>query len=82
MFRGRAWKLNWYHSIHTGQLIQKGIKLVAQRNGTKKDIRDALALGNQGIVSTVQVMPLESLDVSLDKLKSGQVVGRQVMVFT
>ncbi|KAL1845533.1 alcohol dehydrogenase [Diaporthe australafricana] len=68
--------------LHTGQLIQKGIKLVAQRNGTKKDITDALALGNQGIVPTVQVVPLESLDVGLDKLKSGQVVGRQVIVFT
>lgn len=61
--------------------MQKGIKLIAQRNGTRKDIVDALALGNEGIVPTVQIMPFESLDVCLDKLKSGQVVGRQVMVF-
>lgn len=46
-----------------------------------KDIKDALALSNEGIVPTVEVVPLAGLDKALDALKRGQVVGRQVIAF-
>ncbi|KAK5446755.1 hypothetical protein LTS15_009688 [Exophiala xenobiotica] len=67
--------------LHTGHLMMKGLKLVAQSNGTKKDIEDAIALAKKGIVPQVQIVPLESLDEALDRLKLGQVVGRQAVVF-
>lgn len=59
----------------------KGLKLIAQANGSRKDIEDALELSNLGIVSVVEVTPLTSLDKALDALKQGKAVGRQVISF-
>lgn len=57
----------------------KGLKLVAQTNGSKTDIEDALALSNVGIVSPVEVILLANVDKALDALKLGKAVGRQVI---
>lgn len=60
----------------------KGLKLVAQCNGSNKDIEDALALSEKGILPKVEIVKLEYLDEALDKLKRGEVSGRQAVVFT
>ncbi|CZR68104.1 related to Alcohol dehydrogenase 1 [Phialocephala subalpina] len=65
--------------FHTGHLMVKGLKLVAQTNGSKTDIEDALALSNVGIVSPVEVILLANVDKALDALKLGKAVGRQVI---
>lgn len=59
----------------------KDIKLMARCNGTKKDIDDALALGGEGILPDVDIVPLERIDEALDKLKQGNATGRQVILF-
>ena len=61
--------------------MQKGLKLVAQTNGSKQDLSDALAFSNIGLVSSIERIPLASIDVALDALKLGKVVGRQVISF-
>ncbi|KAE9377621.1 GroES-like protein [Stipitochalara longipes BDJ] len=68
--------------FHTGQLMLKGLKLVAQSNGSKNDIEDALAFSNIGLVSSVEVIPLARVDAALDALKLGKVTGRQVISFS
>jgi D-arabinose 1-dehydrogenase-like Zn-dependent alcohol dehydrogenase len=70
-----------YIRIHTGHLMLKGLNLVAQANGSRKDIEDALALSNVGIVPAVEVTPLATLDKALDALKLGKAFGRQVISF-
>jgi propanol-preferring alcohol dehydrogenase len=62
--------------------MQKGLKLVAQTNGSKQDLKDALAFSNIGLVSSIERIPLASIDVALDALKLGKVVGRQVISFS
>lgn len=59
----------------------KGIKFVGQANGTRRDIEDALALSNVGIVPSVETVPLSGLDDALDALKQGKAAGRQVITF-
>lgn len=67
--------------FHTGHLMQKSLKFLAQSNGSRKDIEDALKYGNEGITPSVQVVSIEDIDISLDKLKRGQVTGRLVISF-
>ena len=60
----------------------KGLKKLAQLNSSKNDTEDAPAFSNIGLVSLVEVMPLARIDVALDALKLGKVVGRQVVSFS
>lgn len=68
-------------SVHTGHLMNRGIRVIGQCNGSKKDIAEALALSNEGIVPEVGIVELAAIDEALDKLKCGQANGRQVLVF-
>ncbi|EGU87692.1 hypothetical protein FOXB_01788 [Fusarium oxysporum f. sp. conglutinans Fo5176] len=67
-------------NIHVGHLMGRGLQLKGQSNAKKRDIEDALALANQGIVPSVEIVELASLDNALDKLKKGQATCRQVLV--
>ncbi|KAI8410788.1 hypothetical protein FOFC_10647 [Fusarium oxysporum] len=65
------------YTIHVGHLMGRGLQLKGQSNAKKRDIEDALALANQGIVPSVEIVELASLDNALDKLKKGQATCRQ-----
>lgn len=55
--------------------------MVGQRNGSQQDIKDALALADDGIVPLVNNIDISGTDDVLDKLKGGTVSGRQVITF-
>ncbi|KAL1889502.1 hypothetical protein Sste5346_008880 [Sporothrix stenoceras] len=66
--------------LHTGHLMVKGLALIAQCNGTTKDIQDAVTLGiENGILPEVEMVQFNGIDKALDKLKAGTTLGRQVV---
>ncbi|CAK7221512.1 Alcohol dehydrogenase [Sporothrix bragantina] len=66
--------------LHTGHLMVKGLALIAQCNGTTKDIQDAVTLGiENGILPEVELVLFNDIDKALDKLKEGTTLGRQVV---
>jgi propanol-preferring alcohol dehydrogenase len=66
--------------LHTGHMMAKGLRLIAQCNGRTKDIQDAIKLGAEdGILPQVEVVQIENIDEALDKLKAGKTVERQVI---
>lgn len=62
--------------------MEKNITLVGQRNGTKKDIEDALALVNEGVKPVVELVKIEQVDEALDRLQKGDVSGRLAVILT
>ncbi|KAJ2903381.1 hypothetical protein MKZ38_009958 [Zalerion maritima] len=66
--------------LHTGHMMVKGLSLIAQCNGSTRDIQDAVRLGvEDGILPQVEVVRIEKIDEALDKLKAGKTLERQVV---
>ncbi|KAH7144105.1 chaperonin 10-like protein [Dactylonectria estremocensis] len=66
--------------LHTGPMMVKGLALIAQCNGSTKDIQDAVRLGvEEGILPHVELVQLSEIDDALDKLKAGKALTRQVI---
>jgi propanol-preferring alcohol dehydrogenase len=66
--------------LHTGHLMVKGVGLIAQCNGSTKDIQDAVRMGTEdGILPQVELVQIEAIDEALDKLKAGKTLKRQVV---
>ncbi|EWY92081.1 hypothetical protein FOYG_08981 [Fusarium oxysporum NRRL 32931] len=69
-------------SFRTSKLMAKGLKLIGQKNGSRADMRDALAMANVGIVPEIEAITLDRIDSALDRLNYTEVLGRQVFVFS
>ncbi|KAJ3543141.1 hypothetical protein NM208_g3727 [Fusarium decemcellulare] len=66
--------------LHTGPMMVKGLMLIAQANGSGRDIQDAVRLGiEDGILPHVELIQLADVDEALDKLKAGKALARQVI---
>lgn len=61
-------------------ILQKDLTVRSTETGTKQDIEEALLLANNSTVtSRIEMMPLTDLDVALDRLRSGTVMGKLVL---
>lgn len=66
--------------LHTGHMMIKGLSLIGQSNGCRKDIQDAVRLGiEHGILPQVELVHIKKIDDALDKLKVGKTIERQAV---
>ena len=61
-------------------VLKKNLTIRSNETGTKADIEEALSISaSGGIVCEIEVMKLKDLNVALDRLQSGKVLGKLVV---
>lgn len=71
-------------SIDPYSLILKEISILSSRASSRKDISEALDLVSAGLVKPIisKYLPLENINEALRTLDKGDIIGRQVIVFS
>jgi alcohol dehydrogenase, propanol-preferring len=63
-------------------VVLKGITIRGSILGTRKDLQESLQFAAEGKVKpTIETQPLEAVNDVFDRLRSGKVNGRVVIVF-
>ena len=61
-------------------ILKKDLTVRSNETGTKADIEEALRISASGKVTCeIEVMRLKDLNIALDRLETGQVVGKLVL---
>lgn len=61
-------------------ILRKNLTLRSNQTGTKEDIEAAMQISAAGHVACeIEVMKLSEIDVSLQRLKRGEVLGKLVL---
>ena len=64
-------------------VLIKGLRVLGHASGTREDILDAFEyVCKQLVQCNVKVLPLEQVNAAMDRLHSGQAVGRLVLDLT
>lgn len=68
------------HSFPLRPILRKNLTLTSNQTGTKEDIEAAMQISADGHVACeIEVMALSELDVALERLKRGEVLGKLVL---
>lgn len=68
------------HSMPVRPIYKKDLTIRSHQTGTRQDIEDALKFTADEIVTCkIEIVKLQGLNVALDRIKSGKVLGKLVL---
>ena len=61
-------------------IIEKDLKVRSNRTGSKEDMKRAMQASAAGkITSKIEILKLEDLNLAMDRIKAGKVLGKLVV---